>query len=336
MSRSRPKVFVPNQIPEQALRYLQEHCEVDYRDAEEKLSDAELIAGLQDAEGLMIYSRQKIEASILEHAPRLKVISNIAVGYDNLDLAELTKRGIMGTNTPGVLTETTADLTFSILMAAARRIAEADHFVKSGQWEGWKPSLLLGKNVYGSTLGIIGMGRIGEAVARRAKGFDMNILYYNRSRKPDAEAGLGVIYTSMDELLQKSDYVVVLVPLGPSSTRLIGEREFHLMKRDAIFINVSRGATVDEQALIRALQEGRIAGAALDVFGKEPVDKNNPLLQMRNVVTVPHIGSATLETRSKMAEKAARNLVAGLSGQIPVDLINPEVIPSASSQKKWG
>ncbi|MBP1155809.1 MULTISPECIES: D-glycerate dehydrogenase [unclassified Paenibacillus] len=331
---SRPKVFVPNRIPVQALRYLQEHCEVDYRDVEEKLSDAELIDGLEDAEGLMIYSRQKIHASILEHAPRLKVVSNIAVGYDNLDLKELTMRGIMGTNTPGVLTETTADLTFSILTAAARRIAEADHFVKSGQWEGWMPSLLLGKNIYGSTLGIIGMGRIGEAVARRAKGFDMNILYYNRSRKSEAEEMLGVAYSSLDDLLQQSDYVVVLVPLSPSSTRLISEREFRMMKRDAIFVNVSRGPTVDEQALIHALQEGWIAGAALDVFEKEPVDKNNPLLQMPNVVTVPHIGSATLETRSEMAVKAAKNLIAGVTGQIPMDLVNPDVIHTTSSQER--
>ncbi|MEW9669877.1 2-hydroxyacid dehydrogenase [Ammoniphilus sp. 3BR4] len=323
---SKPIVFVPNRVPEKVIRYLEEYCEVDYRDVEEMLPEQEFIEGLQRADGLMIYSRQKIRSSILDHAAGLKVVSNIAVGYDNLDLQELTKRGIMATNTPEVLTETTADLTFSILMAAARRVTEADQFVKKGQWEGWLPSLMLGKDVYGATIGIIGMGRIGEAVARRAKGFDMNILYYNRSRKPEAEAKLGAAYASLDELLQRSDYVVVLVPLGPESNRLIGERELGFMKNDAILVNASRGATVDEQALIRALQEGRIAGAALDVFEKEPVDKNNPLLTMPNVVTLPHIGSATSETRLKMAMKAAENMVAGLSGKKPVNLVNPEVV----------
>ncbi|WP_425623194.1 2-hydroxyacid dehydrogenase [Brevibacillus borstelensis] len=320
---TKPLVFVPHRIAESALALLRERCEVDYRDIEEKLDDASFAAGLQRADGLMIYSRHKINASVLEKAPRLRVVSNIAVGYDNLDLPALTARGILATNTPDVLTETTADLTFALLMAAARRVPEADRFVKNGQWNEWLPSLMLGKDVHGATIGIVGMGRIGEAVARRAKGFDMNILYFNRSRKPEAEKALGVQFTSLDDLLSRSDYVVVMTPLTPETEGLIGERELALMKSDAILINTSRGRVVDEQALIRSLTERRIGGAGLDVFQMEPTPKDNPLLSLPHVVTLPHIGSATRETREKMALKAARNMLAGLFGERPENLLNP-------------
>ncbi|CAM5795939.1 MULTISPECIES: 2-hydroxyacid dehydrogenase [Brevibacillus] len=320
---TKPLVFVPHRIAESALALLRERCEVDYRDIEEKLDDASFAAGLQRADGLMIYSRHKINASVLEKAPRLRVVSNIAVGYDNLDLPALTARGILATNTPDVLTETTADLTFALLMAAARRVPEADRFVKNGQWNEWLPSLMLGKDVHGATIGIVGMGRIGEAVARRAKGFDMNILYFNRSRKPEAEKALGVQFTSLDDLLSRSDYVVVMTPLTPETEGLIGERELALMKSDAILINTSRGRVVDEQALIRSLTERRIGGAGLDVFQMEPTPKDNPLLSLPHVVTLPHIGSATRETREKMALKAARNMLAGLFGKRPENLLNP-------------
>ncbi|WP_340701170.1 D-glycerate dehydrogenase [Brevibacillus borstelensis] len=320
---TKPLVFVPHRIAESALALLRERCEVDYRDIEEKLDDASFAAGLQRADGLMIYSGHKINASVLEKAPRLRVVSNIAVGYDNLDLPALTARGILATNTPDVLTETTADLTFALLMAAARRVPEADRFVKNGQWNEWLPSLMLGKDVHGATIGIVGMGRIGEAVARRAKGFDMNILYCNRTRKPEAEKALGVQFTSLDDLLSRSDYVVVMTPLTPETEGLIGERELSLMKSDAILINTSRGRVVDEQALIRSLTERRIGGAGLDVFQMEPTPKDNPLLSLPHVVTLPHIGSATRETREKMALKAARNMLAGLFGERPENLLNP-------------
>ncbi len=211
--------------------------------------------GLSKANALLCYSRQKINDRILERTPLLKVVCNIAVGYDNLDLGELTNRGVMATNTPGILTETTADLTFSILMAAARRVAEADHYVKSEQWQEWFPSLMLGKEVFGATIGIIGMGRIGKAVARRAKGFNMKILFYNRSHKTDIEEKLGAKYVSLKQLLQKSDYVVVLTPLTEETKKIIGAKEFALMRRDAILVNASRGATIDETALIHTLQE---------------------------------------------------------------------------------
>lgn len=318
---SKPVVFIPNRIPIDVVHFLETHCDVDYRDVEEMLSEEDFYAGLARADGLMIYLRQKINHAVLEHAPLLKVISNISVGYDNLDMAELAKREILATNTPDVLTETTADLTFALLMAAARRITEADHLVKSGQWTGWMPSLMLGKDVYGATVGIVGMGRIGEAVVRRAKGFGMNVLYYNRTRKPEVEEMMGVTYEAWDDLFQKSDYVVILVPLTPESVKIVGERELRMMKQDAILINASRGAVVDELALIRALQERTIAGAGLDVFDKEPIDKNHPFVSMANVVTLPHIGSATRETRMKMAMKAAKNMVAGLHGEVPENLI---------------
>jgi D-3-phosphoglycerate dehydrogenase len=322
---SKPLVFIPHRIAESALSLLREHCDLDYRDQEEMLDDASFLAGLEKADGLLIYSRHKIDAAVLNRAPRLRIVSNIAVGYDNLDVNELTARGIMATNTPDVLTETTADLTFALLMAAARRIPEADHFVKSGRWNTWLPSLMLGKDVYGAVIGIVGMGRIGEAVARRAKGFDMRILYHNRSRKPEAERALGAEYCSLDDLLRRSDFVVVLTPLTAETAGLISERELALMKPDAILVNASRGPVVDEQALIRALAERRIAGAALDVFEREPTPKDNPLLSFPHVVTTPHIGSATRETREKMALKAARNMLAGLFGEKPENLLNPSV-----------
>jgi lactate dehydrogenase-like 2-hydroxyacid dehydrogenase len=326
---SKPLFFVPNRINEDVIQFLQQYGNVDYRDKEEKISEEEFLGGLSKANALLCYSRQKINGRILEQAPLLKVVSNIAVGYDNLDLGELTKRGVMATNTPGILTETTADLAFSILMTAARRVAEADHYVKAGQWQEWFPSLMLGKDVFGSTIGIIGMGRIGEAVARRAKGFNMEILYYNRSRKKDIEEKLGARYVSLKQLLQKSDYVVVLVPLTEETKEIIGAKEFALMKKDAILVNVSRGATINETALIHALQANRIAGAALDVYEKEPVNTENQLLKMTNVVTLPHIGSATKETRGKMAMKAARNAVAAIIGEPPENLLNTEVLQKA-------
>lgn len=322
---TKPRIFIPHRIAESALALLGERCTLDYRDIEEKLDDAAFFAGLELADGLMIYSRHKISADVLDRAPRLRIVSNIAVGYDNLDLNELTARGIMATNTPDVLTETTADLTFALMMAAARRIPEADRYVKDGRWNEWLPSLMLGKDVHGAVIGIVGMGRIGEAVARRAKGFGMRILYHNRTRKEEAERSLGAEYAGLDDLLRRSDYVVVMTPLTPETTGLIGERELAFMKPDAILINTSRGRVVDEQALIHALSERRIAGAGLDVYAVEPVSRDNPLLSMPNVVTLPHIGSATRETRENMALKAARNMLAGLFGERPENLLNPSV-----------
>ncbi|MCL6592358.1 MAG: D-glycerate dehydrogenase [Alicyclobacillus sp.] len=323
---SKAKVYVPNWLPEEALTELASHVELDYRDVEDPVPRAELLAHVADAAGLLCYGRVKVDKELLAAAPHLRVVSNIAVGYDNLDVAELTRRGILATHTPGVLTETTADLAFALLMAAARRVVEADRYVKNGMWDGWRPTLMVGKDVHRSTLGIVGMGRIGQAVARRARGFDMRILYHNRRRNTAAEAELGAEYRPLDELLQASDFVVLLTPLTAETRHLIGERELACMRPDAILVNVARGPVVDEQALIRALQAGRLAGAALDVYEQEPVALDNPLLQMEQVVTLPHIGSATRATRGQMALLGVRNLLAGLSGQTPPHPVNPEVL----------
>ncbi|MCF8565849.1 D-glycerate dehydrogenase [Alicyclobacillus tolerans] len=322
----RPRVFVPNSIPRQVVDFLMQQCNLDYLDTEDVISREVLYEHLPEAEGLICYSRIKIDRELLDHAPRLRVVSNIAVGYDNFDLHTMNERKILGTNTPEVLTETTADLAFALLMAAARRIPEADRHVKEGRWKGWYPSLMVGKDVWGSTLGIVGMGRIGEAVARRARGFDMQVLYHNRRPNPDANAKLGAKYVGLDELMRASDYVLVLTPLTPETTQLIGAKELSLMKPDAFFINAARGKVVDEAALVEVLTSGKIAGAGLDVYEQEPVSLDNPLLHMDNVVTLPHIGSATGVTRLKMAQKAADNLVAALSGQVPENLVNPESV----------
>ena len=263
----------------------------------------------------------RIDEELLNHAPHLKVISNVSVGYNNFDVEAMDKRNIIGTNTPYVLDETVADLAFALILSTARRITELDRFVKEGSW---KPTTnyqeIYGKDVHSTTLGIIGMGRIGEAIARRAKfGFNMDVLYFNRNRKPEAEEKYGAEYCDLTSLLTRADYIVLMTPLTPETFQIIGEEEFKLMKKSAVFINISRGQTVDEQALIKALQNGEIHGAGLDVFETEPVDQDNPLLHMSNVVTVPHIGSATARTEAAMAMRAAENLVAVLTGKEPID-----------------
>jgi len=275
-----------------------------------------------DVDGLFCLLTETIDEQLMHRAPRLKVISNMAVGYNNIDIAVADRRGIMVTNTPGILTETTADLTFALLMATARRITEASEYLRQGKWNTWSPMLLTGQDVYGATIGIIGMGRIGEAVARRAKGFDMNILYANRSRKIEVEHSLGATYVDMQTLLSESDFVCVLVPYSESTVNLISELELKQMKRTAILINTSRGGIVDETALRNALADGTIGAAGLDVFAQEPVARDHQLLSQPNVVTLPHIGSASVKTRLGMAQLAADNLCLALRGEVPPNLIN--------------
>jgi glyoxylate reductase len=248
----------------------------------------------------------------------LKVVANIEVGYNNIDVAACTARGVMVTNTPGVLDDSTADLAWTLMLGAARRITEVERRVRNGEWTGWRLKQWLGTDVHHATLGIVGMGRIGQAVARRAAGFGMRILYHNRSRRPDAERTTGAQYAPFDELLRESDYVVLLTPLTEETRNLMGEREFSLMKPTAVFVNVSRGGTVDEAALYRALVDKQIWAAGLDVFQQEPVPLDNPLLSLPNVVALPHIGSATYQTRLEMARLAAANIAAVLSGEEPV------------------
>lgn len=322
---AKSKIIVYKRVQKVVLDKLQEHFDVVYY---ERLNDdnyASFLYELKDAQGLL-GSELKIDQSLLNQAPKLKVVSNIAVGYDNFDIPELTKRNIMATNTPEVLNDTTADTIFGLILATARRFPELDQYVKTGQWNGSVEEEVFGTDVHHKTLGIIGMGGIGSAIAKRANlGFDMNILYHNRSRNEEAENLYNAKYCSLDELLKQSDFVCLMTPLTPQTEKLIGEKEFKRMKNTAFFINGSRGKTVDEAAMIQALKNKEIAGAGLDVFAIEPVEKDNPLLSMKNVVTLPHVGSATSETRTNMSLVAAENLIAGLKGQRPTNLINDVV-----------
>jgi len=315
------KVVVYRELPEQVLSFLKNKFNVSYFPNLDDGNYQDFLSELQTAQGLLGAS-MKIDQEILDQAPQLKVISNISVGYDNLNLEELKKRGILGTNTPGVLDDTTADTVFGLLLATARRMPELDHYVKSGRWEGTKGEDLFGVDVHHKTLGIIGMGSIGRAVAKRARfGFDMEILYHNRSRNEEAENKFDATYCTLDDLLKKSDFVCLMVPHTPQTEKMIGEREFNLMKESAIFINGSRGKNVDEAALIKALQEKKILRAGLDVFEIEPIEKDNPLLSLPDVVTLPHIGSATNETRASMAKLAAENMAIALEGKTPPNII---------------
>ncbi|MDM5327420.1 D-glycerate dehydrogenase [Neobacillus sp. CF12] len=317
----KPKIIVYKKVDKKVLDFIADICEVIYFEKLDSESFPVFLKELKDAKGLL-GSGLKIDKEILEQAPNLKIVCNIAVGYDNLDLNALTERGIMATNTPDVLNDTVADTILGLILSTARRIPVLDQWVKKGQWESGLEEKWFGVDVHHKVLGIIGMGGIGTAVAKRAHfGFDMEILYHNRSRNEGVEEKYGATYCSMEELLQKSDFICLMTPLTPETVNLIGRREFELMKESAIFINASRGKTVDEDALIQALQKGQIYGAGLDVFVQEPVEKDNPLLSMNNVVTLPHIGSATYETRFKMAMTAVTNLVTGLQGEIPPNLI---------------
>lgn len=323
----KPKIYITRRIPEQALCYLREHCDVSLWDDDDTPVPRDVLEReIENVDGLYTLLTEKIDASLLDRAKKLKVISNMAVGYNNIDVKAATERGIVVTNTPDVLTDTTADLTFALLMATARRLIEASYILRAGEWKTWSPMMLAGQDVYGATLGIIGMGRIGEAIAKRAKGFDMKVIYHNRSRKTEAEERFGLIYTAMDELLRTSDFVCIMTPYTPETHHLIGERELDLMKNSGILINTARGGIVDEQALYDALVTKRIWAAGLDVFEVEPVPLTHQLLTLPNVVTLPHIGSASIATRVGMAMLAADNVLRAVTGDTPKHVVNPEVI----------
>lgn len=320
----KPRVYIARELPDEVSAYLAEHCDVRSWRGDEPITPGQLAEEIGDAEGLLV-TGTAIDEGVLRAAPQLKVISNLSVGYNNVDVALLKARDIVATHTPYVLDETVADLAFALILSTARRVAELDRFVKAGRWQQGQDAELFGVDVHHAKLGIIGMGRIGEAIARRAKlGFLMDVVYYNRNPKPDVEAKLGIAYSSLDELLRTSDYVLLMTPLTPHTRHLMGEAEFALMKSSAIFINVSRGETVNEQALVRVLNDKRIYGAGLDVYEREPIDGDHPLLGMDNVVTLPHLGSATAATRLNMAYAAARNLVHALRGEEPVHIV-PEL-----------
>ncbi len=321
----RPKVYVTRRIPAQAMAILQTCCDCRVFDHEETPVPREtLIQELAGVDGAFVLLTDRIDDEVLAGAPRLRIVANMAVGYDNIDVAACTRRGVLVTNTPGVLTETTADLTWALLMATARRLVEAQKVVERGEWRTWSPMFLTGQDVYGRTLGIIGAGRIGSAVARRARGFSMRVLYHNRRPNPELEAETGAIYAGFHELLEQSDFVVTLVPLTPETRHLINEDALRRMKPSAILVNAARGPVVDEKALHKALTEGWIWAAGLDVWEQEPIGPDHPLLGLPNVVALPHIGSASIATRTRMAVVAAENLVAGVTGQRPPNLVNPE------------
>ena len=323
--RRRPHVFVTRLIPERGLEMLREHCEVEVWPDELPPSKEALKEKVRDCEGLLTMLSDPIDAEVIAAAPKLKVISQYAVGVDNIDIAEATRRGIPVGHTPGVLTEATADLAFALLMAAARRVVEGADYVRAGKWKTWGPTLLLGADVWGATLGIVGFGRIGQAVARRGVGFRMRVLAYDPRPDEEAAVSIGVELLDLDALLRESDFVSLHTPLTEETYHMIGERELKLMKPTAILINTARGPVVDPKALYRALKEGWIARAALDVTEPEPIPMDHPLLGLQNCLIVPHIGSASVSTRTEMAVITAENLLAGLREQRLPHCANPQV-----------
>lgn len=321
-----PTVAVTRIIPEAALGPLRAAAEVRLWKDDLPPSPAELVELLRGCAGALTMVTDRIDAALLDAAPGLRVVSTFAVGYDNIDVAAATARGVVICNTPGVLTEATADATFSLLLAAARRIPEGIAYVRDGEWRAWRPMVLLGRDIHAATLGIVGLGRIGRAVARRARGFEMRVLYHGRARQPDAERALGVEYAPLDELLAASNFVSLHCALTPATRGLIGAREFGIMRPDAILINAARGPVVDTDALVAALRDGQIGGAALDVTDPEPLPADHPLIGLPNAIVVPHIASSTVATRDRMADLAARNILAVLGGTPPPAIVNPAVL----------
>ena len=322
-----PRVFVTFPLPPDAATLLRRAARVQTYRGPQPIPRSRLLAGVRDADGLLCLLTERVDSTLLSRAPRLRAVANYAVGYNNIDLAAAATRNIVVTNTPDVLTETSADLAFALMLAAARRVVEGDRLVRSGRWDGWRPDQLLGHDVHGATLGIVGLGRIGAAVARRARGFGMRILYWNRRRLRRAAAGAR--YTSLPRLLAAADFVTIHVPLAAATRHLIGAPELAHMKRTAILVNTSRGPVVDEVALVRALARRRIAAAGLDVFEDEP-HVPAALRALPNVVLTPHVGSATTATRAAMAALAVRNLTAALAGCEPPNLVAPATTEAGS------
>jgi len=321
----KPKIFITRAVFPEVIDHLSQHFDVDSNQSDEAFSEAELIRRLQGKQGVYANPSSIMSADIIRSAPELRAICNVAVGYNNIDVAAATAAGIMVTNTPDVLNETTADFGWTLLMAAARRVTESEHYVRAGLWKKWTYDAFMGVDVHGSTLGIIGMGRIGQALARRSMGFNMKVIYNNRSRlaaELEAEAN-NARHVSREELLRTADHVVLVLPYSKESHHLIGAAELALMKPTATLINIARGGIVDDAALIEALSAGKIAAAGLDVFENEPAF-NPGFLKLSNVVLTPHIGSASGPTRRAMADCAANNLIAALSGHRPPNLLNPE------------
>jgi glyoxylate reductase len=321
-----PKVFITRRIPEKGMEILRGKVDADVWPEELPPAPAVICEKVKNVDGLLCLLTDRIDAEVMDSARHpLKVISQFAVGYDNIDVSAATARHIPVGNTPGVLTDATADFTWALLMSAARRVAEGDRFARSGEWKTWGPTLLLGPDVSGATLGIIGFGRIGQAVARRSRGFNMKILYNDTTRHPELEEELGAAYGSLDEVLTRSDFISLHTPLTPDTHHLISHAQFAMMKSGAILINTARGGIIDPDALYDSLHTHRIAAAAIDVTEPEPIPADSPLLDLENLIVTPHIASASIQSRDKMAQMAAENLLAGLVGERLPNCVNPSV-----------
>ncbi len=330
---SKPRVFVTRKLPGPCFERLIREFDAEVWPEWTPPPYEKILEKAREVDALVTLLTDRIDCRLISEGARnrLRIVAQYAVGYDNIDVECATKHGIYVTNTPGVLTEAVADLTWALILAAARRLVEADHYVRSGEWYrggvAWHPEMMLGMDVHGKTLGIIGFGRIGRAVAQRAKGFNMKVLYYDVARAPEeVEKQLGATYVDLETLLRESDIVSIHVPLTPQTRHMIGERELRMMKPTAILVNTARGPVIDTEALVKALKEGWIAAAALDVFEQEPLPPDHPLTKLKNVVLAPHIGSATRETREKMACMVLENLLAFRDRKEPPTLVNREVL----------
>ena len=318
------KIFVTREIPKQGLEILKKYHNIEVFPHDRVPTKKEIIKGLEGKDGLLCLLSDPIDRDVIASEPKLKMIASYAVGYDNIDIKEATKRKIPVSNTPGVLTDATAEMAWALIFSVSRRIVEADLFTRAGKFNGWGPMLMLGQDISNKTLGIIGAGRIGTAVALKSKGFYMKILYFSRSKNEKLEKELSAKKIGLDELLKKSDFISIHVPLTAKTHHLIGEKELKSMKKNAILINTSRGPVIDEKLLVKALEEKWIFGAGLDVYENEP-EITNDLKKLDNVVLQPHSASATFKARSDMAIMAAKNMIAGLNGKIPPNCINPEI-----------
>ncbi len=319
------KIFITANLPGNAADPLRRDFLVEVFPHERTPTESELQKGAKDAHAIITMLFNNVDKALIDSCPNLRIISNCAVGTENIDIPYATEKGIFVTNTPDVLTEATADLAWSLILSVARRIVEGDSFLRKGRFKGWRPSLLLGVNVYGKTLGIYGMGRIGIAVGRRAKGFGMHVIYHNRKRNEEGEREIGADYVDFPILLRESDFLVITGPLNEETRGRFGMEEFRKMKRTSVLVNVGRGQIVKEKELALALKEGIIWGAGLDVYEREPIVEEE-LLGLRNAVLIPHLGSATEETRKRMAEMAVENVIFALNGRTPLNLVNPEVV----------
>lgn len=334
---ARPRVYVARIIPDEGLNLVREHCDAVIWEGDLPPAREVILQETRDADGLLSLLTDRVDGELMDACPHLRVVSNYAVGFDNLDVPAATARGIPVGNTPGVLTETTADFAFALLMAAARRIPEGVDYVRAGNWHTWGPLLLLGHDVHHATLGLVGLGRIGAEMAKRARGFDMRVVYSDVVRREDLEGSLGLEYAPLDQVLREADFISVHTPLTPETRHLIDRDKLRAMKPTAILINTSRGPVVETDALVEALRAGEIGGAALDVTDPEPLPPDHPLVTMPNCIVVPHIASASHTTRGAMARIAAENLIAGLRGAPLPTGLNPDALGHGRSAepRRW-